>query len=401
MELVKVIAAFVAILVVLNLKLPLYAGMLAGTAVLLVLFGIGLPEFGTIALHSVTSWSTLQVILALYVIAALQHCLQVRQHLTHAQNAMNGLFRDKRLNAALASVFIGLLPAAPAVTICGKIIDEMAGDHLTPAEKAACAGYYRHISEGVLPTYSQIIIATTLSGVAVSAYVGTMLPMALILIVLGFVFYLRKVPLTGDDAVRGDKGENLKTLFRSLWTILASILIILIFDMQAWLAVSIIVVINFFVDRFSPSEIKTALIKALMPQMTIGSFCVFIFKDVLVSTGIIDHLPDYFAALPLPPFLTMALLFFFGTLVGSSSAITSAFIPLAFSVIPGGGVALLVLVMGFSYAASQISPVHICVSIAAEDFHVSLGAFIRKMLPMVLTYAVILVGYYLLLTILL
>ena len=38
MELIKVTAAFVVILTVLNLKFPLYAGMLAGTAVLAVLF---------------------------------------------------------------------------------------------------------------------------------------------------------------------------------------------------------------------------------------------------------------------------------------------------------------------------------------------------------------------------
>ena len=155
--------------------------------------------------------------------------------------------------------------------------------------------------------------------------------------------------------------------------------------------------VNFFVDRFSPADIRAALVKSLPLKMTLGTFAVFIFKDILMATGVVDVLPDYFAMLPLPPFLTMALLFFFGTLVASSNAITSAFIPLAFSMLHGG-VALLVLLMGFSYAASQMSPVHICISIAVEDFHVSLGAFIRKMLPMVLIYAVILVRYYLLLT---
>lgn len=397
MELIKVAAAFAVILTVLNLKFPLYAGMLAGTAALVVLFGLGLPEAGAIALRSVTSWDTLQVVIAFYVIAILQFCLKERQHLTHAQEAMNGLFRDQRLNAALASVFIGMLPAAPAVTICGRIIDDMAGDRLTPAEKAACASFYRHIPEGVLPTYTQIIIATTLSGVAVSAFVTAILPMAAVLVAIGFAVYLRKIPLAPDTGSHGSKAENLKVLARSLWTIFTAIVIIIAFDLPAWLAVSAIVAVNFLVDRFSPADIRTALTKSLPLKMTLGTFGVFIFKDVLMATGVVDVLPDYFAMLPLPPFLTMALLFFFGTLVASSNAITSAFIPLAFSMLHGG-VALLVLLMGFSYAASQMSPVHICISIAAEDFHVSLGAFIRKMLPMVLIYAVILVGYYLLLT---
>ena len=56
MELIKVIVVFVAILVLLNLKLPLFSGMLGGTVLLLIFFGIGIPEFGDIAFRSVTSW---------------------------------------------------------------------------------------------------------------------------------------------------------------------------------------------------------------------------------------------------------------------------------------------------------------------------------------------------------
>lgn len=398
MELLKVVAAFAVILVLLNKKFSLYTGMLAGTAVLVALFRIPLPEFLTIAWKSVTSWSTLQVVIAFYVIAILQFCLKERQHLAHAQRAMNGLFRDNRINAALASVFIGMLPAAPAVKLCGDIIDDMSGEHLTAPEKAAVSGFYRHIPEGVLPTYTQILIACSLSGVAVSSFVVTIFPMSVVLFFIGFLIYLRKVPLPKDQPRSNSRKDNVKVLFRSLWTIFAAIVIIIVFDLPAWLTVSGIVVLNFFVDKFSPADIVTALTKSLPLKMTLGSFAVFIFKDVLMATGVVELLPGYFAKLPIPSFMTMALLFFIGTLVASSNAITSAFIPLAFSTIPNANVSLLVLLMGYSYAASQISPVHICVSIAAEHFNVSLGEFIRKMLPMVTTYAVILLGYYLLLS---
>ena len=101
--------------------------------------------------------------------------------------------------------------------------------------------------------------------------------------------------------------------------------------------------------------------------------------------------------LPIPNYLTLALLFFFGTLVASSTAVGSAFIPLAFSMIPDGGVTLLVLLMGFSYAAAQMSPTHVCLAVVTEYFGVTMGAVIKKILPVVSTYCVILLGYYLLL----
>lgn len=194
MELVKILIIFVVILVLLNLKFPLYAGMLAGTALLLPLFQIGLPKAAEITLYSVTSAETLNMVLALYVISVLQLCLEKRDHLSRAQNAMNGLLSDQRLNTALASVFIGMMPAAPAVIICGDMMDNMAGDHLSPAEKACCASYYRHITEGVLPTFPLVIIVCTLSGIPVSSFFLTMLPMVAVLIVLGFVFICTGFP---------------------------------------------------------------------------------------------------------------------------------------------------------------------------------------------------------------
>lgn len=403
MELVKILIIFAVILVLLNLKLPLYAGMIAGTALLMVFFGIGIPQAASITMDSVTSDETLQMVLALYIISALQLCLEKRGHLTRAQNAMNGLLEDQRLNTALASVFIGMMPAAPAVVICGKMMDNMAGDYLTPSEKACCASYYRHITEGVLPTFPLVIIVCALSGIPVSSFFLTMLPMVAVLICLGFVFYLRKVPKTaggGSASEYESKSESAKALLRSLWTIIASIAIILVFNMQAWLAVAIVVAVNVFIDHFSATELLPIMRQAFDWKVIVGTFATFIFKDVLLNTGVVQLLPGYFSRLPIPVFLTLALLFFFGSLVGSSNAVGAAFVPLAFNMMDGG-VALLVLLMGFAYAASQMSPTHICLSLAAEHFDVSLTSMIGKIVPLMLCYMVILVGYYLLLTVIL
>ena len=388
-------AVFLVILTLLNLKLPLYLGMLGGTAATMLLFGIGIADFGGVALQSVTSWGTLEIVIALYVISLLQAALERRFHLQHAQSAMNGLFRDQRMNVALASIFIGMMPAPSAVTICGKMVDDMAGEHLSPAEKACCASYYRHVTEGVLPTFPVIVMACSLSGVSEAAFFVAMLPMVAVLIGLGFLFYLRKVPLEEKSAGSGaSKRENLRLLLRSLWTMLAAILIIVVLGLPAWLAVLIVVVINVFVDRFTLRELKGILVEAFNWQIIVATFFIFIFKDTLLFTGIFTRLPDYFAKLPIPIYITMALLFFFGTVVAGSNAVGATFTPLAFSMIPGGGVSLLVLLMGFVYSASQISPTHICVAIAAEYFNVSLGTLIGKILPMIATYCLIIVGYY-------
>lgn len=398
MELIKVVVAFAVVFTLLNLKLPLFLGMLGGTALLLVLFGISIPDFFVITLDSVTSWSTLEVVIALYVINVLQGVLARRNRLELAQQSMNRLLSDQRLNTALASIFIGMMPAPSAVTICGQMMDDMAGDHLNKAEKACCASYYRHITEGVLPTFPTVIIVCSLSGVPASSFVLAMLPMVAVLILLGFVYYLRKVPRSSPQSDGTSKRESLFQLLSSLWTILAAILLIVLFRVPAWLAVTLVIGVALLVERFSLQETQKLLLKAFDWRVMLGTFTVFIFKDTLLFTGIFERLPGYFSALPIPMFLTLALLFFFGTVVAGSSAVATAFTPLAFQLMDGG-VPLLILLMGFAYSGSQISPTHICLPIVSEYFGISLGALVRKTLPLVLTYCIILVGYYFLLTI--
>ena len=72
-------------------------------------------------------------------------------------------------------------------------------------------------------------------------------------------------------------------------------------------------------------------------------------------------------------------------------------LPLAFATVPGAGVPLLVYLMATGYAAMQISPTHMCLAIVTEYFGVSMGALVRKTLPVIAVFCLMLTGYYLLL----
>ena len=55
---------------------------------------------------------------------------------------------------------------------------------------------------------------------------------------------------------------------------------------------------------------------------------------------------------------------------------------------------LMVLLMCMAHAASQISPIHVCIVVAAEYYKVSMGALIRKTLPKALAFCAIAIVYY-------
>lgn len=166
MALIKVLIIFVVILALLNKRLPLYLAMIFGSLLMIVMFRLPLATAGQTVLHTLTGWDVWSVNLAMYVISVLVYELDLRHRFEDAQRAMNGLMRDPRLNTSLAYMFSGLMQGPATVTICGGMVDTMAGEHLKNDEKAAVATYLRHIPEAMVPTFTGVIVACSISGIS-------------------------------------------------------------------------------------------------------------------------------------------------------------------------------------------------------------------------------------------
>lgn len=166
MALIKVLIIFVVILALLNKRLPLYLAMIFGSLLMIGMFRLPLATAGQTALHTLTGWDVWSVNLAMYVISVLVYELDLRHRFEDAQRAVNGLMRDPRRNTSLACMFIGLMQGPATVTICGGMVDTMAGDHLKNDEKAAVATYLRHIPEAMVPTFTGVIVACSISGIS-------------------------------------------------------------------------------------------------------------------------------------------------------------------------------------------------------------------------------------------
>lgn len=397
MALIKVLIIFVVILALLNKRLPLYLAMIFGSLLMIVMFRLPLATAGQTALHTLTGWDVWSVNLAMYVISVLVYELDLRHRFEDAQRAMNGLMRDPRLKTSLACMFIGLMQGPATVTICGGMVDTMAGDHLKNDEKEAVATYLRHISEAMVPTFTGVIVACSISGISISSFFVWMLPMALLTLLAIYLVYLRRVPRTVGETGRSKK-ECVRLLLRSLWSLLLAIAVIIVFSLPTWAVVAVVAAVNALVEKFSAQEVRDAVVKGFGLKSLLGITMTYVFKDLLVLSGVIDVLPTYFEHLPIPVFLVLVILYAFGTLVAGSSAAAAAFIPLAYTMIPDGGAFLLALLMNVSFASSQLSPTHICTAIISDYFGVTFFATVKKLLPLFLLTVLIACGYYMLLT---
>lgn len=376
-----------------QLPLAISCGILAT----IIIYRINVLEALKISGLAIIDKVTIYTVLAFYGITFLQRMLENRQDLKRAQKGLDGIFHNRRINASLAPAFIGTLPSAGAVTICGAIVQEATDGYLNKEEQAFVASYYRHIPESFLPTYQSIIIGIELSGMPMSGFLIAMLPMVIVLFAMGYLFYLRKVPTDTGATHNGSKRQAANEVFCGLWSLFLTVALIMIFDLPAFMAVMISIILNLFVNRFSWKEISPMFHSAFEGKLIISTIIIMVFKDILASTGAIVRMPELLSRLPIPAFLIFILIFFFGTVISGQQAINVIAIPLAFTSIAGGGIPLLVLLMCTGYAAMQISPTHVCLAIVTEYFGITMGQQVKKTLPVILAFILCLIGYYLLL----
>ncbi len=418
MELIKLAIIFAVIITLINFKIPLSGAVAVGAVLGMFFYRMGFVHSIELSFWAVVNPTTISVIFITYLITFLQRMMEQKGDLIQAQRSLSGIFNSRRVNASVAPIFIGLLPSPAAAFIAGDMVKSSCGEYLDRDEQAFVTSYFRHIPESCLPTYSSIILAVELSGVALGGFLLSMIPPVILLIVLGYFFYLRKVPKETGLPPAESKSAEWKRLFGSLWPIVLAIVLVIAVPylplgkisvlpagfvsfmkgFPVWLAVLISIVLYFFVGHYKVREILPYFITAFELRIVINTCVVMIFKEILTESGVIAQLPTVLAQLPIPMYLVFALLFLIGTIVGGSTAIVTLCTAPAFAAIPNAGVPLLMLLMCYSYAAMQVSPTHLCLTLIAEYFDSNFAALVKKTIPVISIFLVVILGYYLLMS---
>lgn len=389
---------FLVMVVLLAMRRPLYQAILGGIVALVILYRVPPVEWFRQTAKVFTNWKSFSVLVSLYLITFLQRMLEARGQIKLAQQDLNGLFHNRRVNAAGSSLFIGLLPSAAAMILCGSIVKDATDGYLKPREQAFVASWFRHIPESSLPTYTSVLMMSNLSGIPLADFMPAMIVPVIMLALLGYFPHLHRLPSDTGTPRSEHRGLDALHLLQHLWSLPLILVLILAFNLQVVVAVLAVIAAMVPVYRFRLAELRKMLRSAFEPKLLVNMFLVLALKEFITHSGVLLALPDALAVLPIPTYLVFAVMFFMGGIISGSSGIIAMGTPLAFAAMPGGGVPLMVLLMGMAHAASQISPTHICLVVAADFFRITLGDLIRKTLPVALLFCALMVGYYRVLT---
>lgn len=398
MDLIKLVIVFAVVIGLVANKKSMSTAVIIGSIACWILYKIPANIGAITVANTVTSLTVLKMIGVMYVITFMQRMMEKKNAINTARDGLSGLFNSRWVNCAAAPIFIGLLPSPNAAFIAGDMVEASASEYLSKEEMAVTTSYFRHVSEAFLPTYQNIILALAITGYSASQFVIGMIPMVIVLIVLGILFFLKgKVPNKTGQANTTDKKEDIKKV-AELWPILATIVLIVAFNIDTLYAAIRVIVVYFFVGKFKVGDVAPFFVSAFESKIVFNTLAVYIFKNFLELSGAIKLLPGFFSQFPIPTFLIFVLIFLFGTLVAGSMTMTASVLPVAMESVPNAGLPLVCLLMMISYIAMQISPTHICLSIVSEHFDVSLGDMVKKTIPLLVVFTIIAIAYYLLLT---
>lgn len=396
-EFIKLVIIFVAIMGMILMKRKLSEAMVVSILLTIILFQVPFTEALKMAVHSVYEKGTLLVIGSFILVTFLQRIMEKRKLLERAELALQRLSGDRRLVCMVAPVVIGFLPSAGAVNICGAIVDKATGNDLDVEEKTFVTSYYRHISESFSPTYNAILLALSITSVATGKFVFVMLPLVVVLLILGYVFYLKKLTKGyGTEGEGYNKKEEAKQLLYCFWPLLLCIILVISLNSSVIKVLPFVILLAIIVYRLNMIEIWEFVKSSFEMRIIVNTVILMVFKNILTYTGAIAKLPEAFGDTILPQFMTFGVIMFLGTIVSGANSMIVLLIPLAFASIPNAGAGLLVYLMALSYAAMQLSPTHICLAIITEYFKVSWGQLMKKSLPVIGIFVVIVNVYYVL-----
>ena len=395
LAIIKVLAVFIIILILIKKKCPIGWAMLVSSFILGLLFTISPLEILKVFGAASISPLCLELVAIMMLILILSKVLQEGGGFARIVESLKKLFKDTRFILASLPALIGLLPmiggaifSAPMVKAAAEKAD------ITPAKKAFINYWFRHIFEYTWPLYPGLILAAKLAGVGIWKIILVQVPLTLTAIGAGILFELRNIhPQSHDTHTLKKRSLLFRELALDTIPITSVILLVLVFRVHLVIALVISLFSAFIINKTGFKRGAVLFFKGLSFQYVILVVGIMVFRQMLEATGVTSSFIPSLMNFGVPFWVLVCIAPF---LIGFISGLTVAFVGITFPVLLpsfGEGPAVLnyiMLAFASGYAGVLLSPVHVCLVLTKNYFNVDIRDFYRLLLLPVL--AVLLVA---------
>jgi integral membrane protein (TIGR00529 family) len=285
---------------------------------------------------------------------------------------------------------IGLLPSAGGAAFSAPMVQEAAGGSaITPERRAFINYWFRHIWEYISPLYPGIVLAAAVTKLELNVLLLSQLPLPLAVVGVGALLAFRGVPGSGNKSPRDWK--DFKALFLSTLPITASLIMVVVFNINLAVTMASIIIALFRLYRYSFREIGTALRESLSLNVVLMVIGIMVFKGMLDASGAIEALPVFFEQSGLPQGVVLFTLpFLVGLLTGLTVGFVGSTFPLVVAMYSGHpDPAAVTFAFASGFAGVMLSPTHLCFVLTIRYFKADMAGTYRLMyVPVALVFLV-------------
>lgn len=385
LDVLKIVTVFFVILLLLRLKWNIGYVMLIASAFLFLLYLTPPEKILNTVIETVTDTVTIKLFFSLTLIRVLEIILREKEILKMMTETTKRFLKGKRAVIVSMPLLIGLLPSLGGAYFSAPMVEESTkGLKMSSEEKAFINYWFRHPWESVLPLYPGILLASALSKIDLRDLILANILFALLIIVTGFIFSMRKLQeriYSKDIGKETKRDYSMKSLL-SFLPIIAILTLVIVLHIELHYSLLITITGLFVFYKVGWVEILRALRYGFTKDVIVLIIGIMFFKFSMESSGAVGHLNRFFInkGIPLLPILFL-LPFISGILTGLTIGFVGSTFPLLMSM--GGGLSLGHLFFAFAsgYAGVLLSPVHLCLVLTREYFKADLGGIYRRVIP--------------------
>lgn len=380
-----VIAAMILIVVLLRFKVLLIGPAILSGGLLIWLFESRSFEKLWIAFtETLTMQRTWDLLLCLYFVMCLEVELRKSGSLHGMVVTLRNIFSSNKVTLAFMPAFLGLLPSLGGARFSAPIVQEASeGIAVDDEQKSAINLWFRHIFEFSNPLMPGVILACGIANVSIGDLIDQVGWVTILCFVLGWIFLIIPLKITDLEKATNtqhDRTIDWKSLVLAFGPIVTSFLLIVAFNVQAALAMGLVVVafipLYFWFKR--PISVKSVFTESLDKKLFFNVVCILYFIQLLTVIGTLDEIVSVFNNSSLPQAVIIACLsFIFGVMTGMGQGYIAIVMPIVALMAPGN-IVLVGIAMVYGMAGQMVTPTHLCILVTVEYFKCRLWKTIGK-----------------------
>ena len=379
-----VIAAMILIVVLLRFKVLIGPAILSGGLLIWLFESRSFEKLWVAFTETLTMQRTWDLLLCLYFVMCLEVELRKSGSLHGMVVTLRNIFSSNKVTLAFMPAFLGLLPSLGGARFSAPIVQEASeGIAVDDEQKSAINLWFRHIFEFSNPLMSGVILACGIANVSIGDLIDQVGWVTILCFVLGWIFLIVPLKITDPEKATNtqhDRAIDWKSLILAFGPIVTSFLLIVAFDVQAALAMGLVVVafipLYFWFKR--PISVKSVFTESLDKKLFFNVVCILYFIQLLTVIGTLDEIVNVFNNSALPQAVIIACLsFIFGVMTGMGQGYIAIVMPIVALMAPGN-IVLVGIAMVYGMAGQMVTPTHLCILVTVEYFKSRLWKTIGK-----------------------